>query len=118
MTRCHPASVRNLRLNPNADPLLAMRLGSFAIAAFQSLGGMFVVPTLDLPSMQRETLSSYRYLLGSEQERILVESQNILLLDEMFNLFFYVDLFTYVAQVLGTEFYKRKNSKCFCSSRK
>ena len=68
-------------INPASDPLLAMRVGSFSVSAFQSLD-VFVAPLLIMHAIQHETLSALRYLLGSEQERIVVESQNIRLVDD------------------------------------
>jgi len=59
----------SLALSPAADPLLASQLRLFVVAAFQSLGNIFVVPIIDDFSLQLEAMTSYRYLyMGTTPE--------------------------------------------------
>ena len=68
--------------SPSADPLLALQLRGFVIAAYRSLGEMFVAATLNEFTMQHETMSSYKYFLGKEPEKVAVETQGMLLIDD------------------------------------
>ena len=66
----------------NADPILALQLRGFVIAAYRSLNEVFRAATLNEFAMQRESMSSYKYFLGKEPERSAVETQGRPLLDD------------------------------------
>ena len=67
---------------PAADPILAMQLRGLVIAAHRSLGNVFVAPSLNEFAMQQESLASYKYFLGTEAEKIAVETQCIFFVDD------------------------------------
>ena len=66
----------------NADPILALQLSGFVVAAYRSLNEVFRAATLNEFAMQRESMSSYKYFLGKESERSAVETQGRPLLDD------------------------------------
>jgi len=68
--------------SPISDPLLAVQLRAFVISSFRSLGNVFVAPMLSEFAMQQETLSSYKYFLGTVAEKIAVEAQGMTLIDD------------------------------------
>ena len=68
--------------NAASDPLLATRLRFFVIAAFQALGGAFLSPTADAFLLQQEAMASFRYLMGSDSEKVAVEAQGMHLIDD------------------------------------
>ena len=84
LLRAHLA--RNLdsttAVSPGADPLLALQLKGFVISAYRSLNEVFVAATLNEFTMQQESMSSYKYFLGNEPEKIAVEVQGMLLIDD------------------------------------
>ena len=69
-------------VSPSADPLLALPLRGYVISAYRSLNEVFVAATLNEFTMQQESMSSYKYFLGKEQEKIAVEAQGMLLIDD------------------------------------
>ena len=69
-------------VSPSADPLLALQLRGFVISAYRSLNEVFVAATLNEFTMQQESMSSYKYFLGKEPEKIAVEAQGMLLIDD------------------------------------
>ena len=59
-----------------------MQLRGLVIAAHRSLGNIFVAPSLNEFAMQQESLASYKYFLGTEAEKIAVETQCIFFVDD------------------------------------
>ena len=58
-----------------SDPALASRLRVFILSAFQSLGGVFCSLTAGEIELQNEAFAAFRYLLGTESQKLAVEIQ-------------------------------------------
>ena len=69
--------------SPAADPALASRLRTFVLSAMQSLGGLFRAVRADEMELQNEAFASFRYLLGSDSQRVAVEAQFIHCVDSV-----------------------------------